>query len=80
MTTKTAKAIGIQLRKVRENKKLSLRDVEEFTGIEYVGIGRIERGANKASFENIIRLCKFYGIRLNDLANCAVTTTSGRII
>lgn len=54
----------------RKRRRLSLRDVENSTGIPFNTIARIERGA-AATFENAIRLGAFYGIDAVSLCRIA---------
>ena len=61
--------IGALFRKERERKRLTLRHVEDATGISASGINRIETGmVQKPSFQDIITLAAFYEIPVGILA------------
>jgi len=54
----------------REIKGLTLRQVEEATGISNAYISQLENGvAENVSFLYIIRLSKFYGVSIDRLAS-----------
>lgn len=53
--------LGAELRKVRKEKELSLRDVEKATGISPSTLSRIERG-HVPDFSVIERLAAFLGV------------------
>ena len=59
---------GTLLRRAREKRGLSLRDVEEATGLLNGGISHIENGRSVPSLTTAIILCKFYGLPLKKLA------------
>lgn len=53
----------------RELKGLSLREVEQATGISNAYLSQIETGKIKNfSFKNAVKLCKFYNLKLERLA------------
>lgn len=52
------------LRKLREEKGLSLRDLQKATGIWYVTLSRYENGIYlKPNRENLIKLEKAFGVK-----------------
>jgi transcriptional regulator with XRE-family HTH domain len=51
---------------------MTLKDVEEATGLLNGGISHLENGRNLPSLKTAIILCKFYGLPLGQLAK-AVT-------
>ena len=59
---------GTLLRSTRERKGLTLRDVEEGTGLLNGGISHLENGRSVPSLITAIILCKFYGLPLKKLA------------
>ena len=59
---------GGLLRTVREKKGLTLRDVEEATGLLNGGISHLENGRSVPSLTTAIILCKFYDLPLKKLA------------
>lgn len=54
----------------REMKGLTLREVEQLTGISNARISQIETGAKGEgfTFHNAVKLCDLYGISLDRLA------------
>lgn len=64
---KTTKMIGEKLKKIREDKGLTLREVADKTGIHFTYIGKLENGQHKANLEMINKLCKFYNISVSSL-------------
>lgn len=59
---------GTLLRRVRERKGLSLRDVEAATGLLNGGISHLENGRSVPSLTTAIILCRYYGLPLKKLA------------
>lgn len=55
-----------QARKLREERELSLRDVEEATGIDHSSIGRFEQGGGLRE-ENEDALARYYGVTVDEL-------------
>jgi transcriptional regulator with XRE-family HTH domain len=53
----------------RELKGLTIRDVERATGISNAFVSQVETGKANLGFENAIKLCDFYGISLDRLAD-----------
>jgi len=53
----------------RELKGLTLRDVEKATGLSNAFISQIETGKVGIGFVNAVKLCDFYGITLERLAD-----------
>ncbi len=81
MTTRTAKKIGAALRHRRERLYATTRGISAWTNIDHAVISRIERGENKISLENAIRLCEYYRIDLTRLTeDNTVRDKRGRII
>ena len=55
--------IGEQLGQLRAKKELSLRQLEEVSGVGYAHIKRIESGAN-ASIDTITKIANALGYRI----------------
>ena len=54
---------GANLRRLRWQRDLSLRDVSRATGITRVQLNRYELGTKKQfRREDVFRLCRFYGV------------------
>ncbi|MDA6141378.1 helix-turn-helix transcriptional regulator, partial [Escherichia coli] len=60
------KEVGEKLRKERDKRKLTLREVGEATGIDYSYLGRIERGSLPSSTK-LRKLADFYEIPMASL-------------
>ena len=74
MTTPTEPAIssalelvGPRLRKVREQRGVTLTDVAERTGISKSTLSRLENGQRKPSLELLLPLAQLYRVPLDDL-------------
>ena len=63
------KELGSLLRKVREERKLSMKNVCEKTGITNSRLSRIENGINKSTppVDDLISLAKLYDLDFNEL-------------
>lgn len=63
-----AMPLGNKLRYLREKQGLSLRAVEQATGVSNPLISQIESGHIKSpSFKAVSALCKLYGIKMEEL-------------
>ena len=54
-------------RQLREDKHLSLRDVEEQTKIDHSVISKFERGETGLTLDNLMILADFYGCTIDAL-------------
>jgi len=54
------KKIGIALRKIRESRKLSLRQAEEIIGLDHSVIGRIENGEHEPQLSTLQKFADGY--------------------
>lgn len=69
------KEFGSHLKLIREGKiirtgaKISLRELERLSEIDYSQIHRIEKGHTAPSLLTLIALAKALGVSLNDLVN-----------
>jgi hypothetical protein len=59
---------GVLLRTMREQKGLTLLDVEAATGLLGGGISHLENGRSIPTIKTAMILCAFYGLSLNKLA------------
>jgi len=59
---------GTLLRSAREKRGLTLRDVEDATGLLNGGISHLENGRSVPSLTTAIILCRYYGLPLKKLA------------
>lgn len=69
MSKASNKRIGAVLKEKRESEGNSIRLVAQHTKIDHAVISRIENGVTKASFENVVVLCEYYGYPISRLAN-----------
>lgn len=59
--------VGNQIRTIRQEKKISLRDFEKITGIARGELSNIETGKRNATLETIERIAKALGCRVEIL-------------
>lgn len=63
-----AKRLGTELRRMREERGLSLRDVERASNVLLGAIGKIERGdVESPGILTLVPICQAIGITVNDL-------------
>jgi transcriptional regulator with XRE-family HTH domain len=68
MSPKGNKELGRFVQKHREQAGLSLRDLEEQSGVTYSYIAKIERGdVDAPSADKLLRLAKVIGVEVEDL-------------
>jgi len=60
LTKKTIQTFGEQLRSLRENRKMSLREVAAEVGIDSSLLGKIERNERQVTKEQIKLIAKFF--------------------
>lgn len=54
--------LGIRLKKLRQEKGLSQRELAEISGVALSKIRTCERGGRLRGLENTVKLAKFFGI------------------
>ncbi len=59
--------MGIRLRKIRDQKGLSLRQLAEKAGIDFSTIHRIEQRIESPRFATLEKLAKALGVKVRDL-------------
>ena len=64
-----ARLVGVRLRQIRQQKKLSLSEVESATNQEFKAsvMGAYERGERMISVPRLERLANFYGVTVDQL-------------
>ncbi|QEM12371.1 helix-turn-helix domain-containing protein [Mucilaginibacter rubeus] len=62
-------AFGKNLQRIREEKKISLRQLEIFSEVDFSEIHRLEKGKRNPTLTVIIALAKGLGIDRADLIN-----------
>lgn len=53
---------GAKIRKLREEANLSLRDLEKKINLDRTTIWYIEKDKKSLTVNNLIKICKFFGI------------------
>lgn len=66
------------LKDLRENKRLTQREVSKLTGIPYNTYRRYEYGEREPSFKAIVALARLYGMRPCELFEMLVSFPSER--
>ena len=61
--------IQINLKKIRDKQELSLRDLEELSGVSRSQIGKIENKQSIRQIETICRIAAALNVSLSDLIN-----------
>lgn len=64
--------IGQKLKKLREEKGLSMREVAARIGIDHSYIGKIEKG-KFPSLEKLRKICELYGVSVQSLIGQEIT-------
>lgn len=67
------KQIGEKLKKIREQKNLTMRDVAEKIGIDHSYVSKIEKG-KIPSLDKLKKLCALYGINVSSLFGDEINT------
>jgi len=62
-------AAGARLRRLRNDRGLTLAEVEEATGISASTLSRLESGRRKATLELLLPLARVYGTTLDELVH-----------
>ncbi|MFC0188434.1 helix-turn-helix domain-containing protein [Fictibacillus aquaticus] len=57
--------IGQRIKKIREDRKLDIRDVALAINVDNSNLGKIERGERIASTELLVRLSEFYKVHIS---------------
>ncbi len=58
---------GPRLKRLREQRELSLTELSRLLGIDYMQVYRYEKGLNLPSLETAIRLAKILQVSIDDL-------------
>jgi len=59
--------IGHQIRKIREAKKLTLKELSKLSGITISGLSQIERGINNPSLDTLTKITKALSVPIMSL-------------
>ncbi|WP_166348401.1 helix-turn-helix domain-containing protein [Phytoactinopolyspora limicola] len=63
----TLSQIGVRLRRIRENKNVSLADLHQLTGISKSTLSRLEAGRRKPSLELLLPIAAALAVPLDDI-------------
>ncbi len=66
-STDAKNTLGVELRTLRQSRRLSLSDLAEATGISASFLSLVENGRSDITIGRLSRLVDFYGITINDL-------------
>lgn len=62
------KATGVNIRKLREQRGLTVKDVQQFFGFEMPqAVYRWEAGINLPTVDNLYLLAGFFGVKIDDI-------------
>ena len=58
---------GAKLKRLRDERALTLRDLSELSGVDYTAISEIERGQRKPHQSTVRKLATALGIQVREL-------------
>jgi len=61
------KKLGQELRKIRESKKILLRQVASYLEIDTAMISKIERGERRLNRQQVIKIAEYYNVKQEKL-------------
>ena len=61
------KKLGQELRKIRESKKILLRQVASYLEIDTAMISKVERGERRLNRQQVIKIAEFYNVKQENL-------------
>ena len=61
------KKLGQELRKIRESKKVLLRQVASYLEIDTATISKVERGERRLNRQQVIKIAEFYNVKQENL-------------
>lgn len=64
---KFKKELGLHLRGLRLSKKLTLRQLDAITGVDYSSIKRTENGSRNTPAQDLVEFAKAFEIDMNEL-------------
>lgn len=65
--TSVATILGFRLREIRENQNLSQATVASTLGMTNAGWGKLEKGINALSVDNLVSVCELFEIKPSEL-------------
>ncbi|MDR2065174.1 MAG: helix-turn-helix domain-containing protein [Prevotellaceae bacterium] len=61
--------IGLKIRKLRQERNLSITELSDKIEIEYNNLIRIEKGRTNFTVGTLLKVCKALNVRLIDIVN-----------
>ncbi|MDR0830594.1 MAG: helix-turn-helix domain-containing protein [Prevotellaceae bacterium] len=61
--------IGLKIRELRKEKKISLQQFSDLLNMEYNNIIRIEKGRTNTTITNLYKISQVLGVKLTDLVD-----------
>jgi transcriptional regulator with XRE-family HTH domain len=61
--------IGLKIRELREEKKLSIQELSDELNIEYNNLIRIEKGRTNLTIGTLLKICLALNVKLIDIVN-----------
>jgi transcriptional regulator with XRE-family HTH domain len=69
----TLEAVGPRLRKLRQEREVTLAELSESTGVSVSTLSRLESGARKPTLELLLPLARAHGVTLDELVDAPPT-------
>jgi len=63
------KKIGLKIRTLREEKKLSIQEFSDIINIEYNNLIRIEKGRTNPTIGTLYKVCQALNVRVIDIVD-----------
>ncbi len=61
--------IGLKIRKIREEKNLSIMDMADKLDMEYNNVIRIEKGRTNPTISTLFKICQALNVKLVDIVD-----------
>ena len=65
----TLKKIGLKIREIRVEKKLSIQQLADIIDMEYNNLIRIEKGRTNVTIGTLLKICQSLAVKLVDVVN-----------
>lgn len=70
---RTLGAVGPRLRRLRQNREITLNELAEQTGISTSTLSRLESGLRRPTLEQLLPLARVHGVTLDELVDAPPT-------
>ncbi|NEE04655.1 helix-turn-helix domain-containing protein [Phytoactinopolyspora halotolerans] len=70
---RTLDAVGSRLKRLRQQREITLTDLAEETGISTSTLSRLEAGLRRPTLEQLLPLARAYGVTLDELVDAPPT-------